>query len=148
MGIDQNLSLIYKWAPNGDIAQKSFSLIGEYFYAHDDGTLLNGTQANYNGKQYGGYIEGVYKFMQRWSTGVRYDHLASSLNSSSSLLNDANLDVTGPDPQRYSAMLQWKPSAFSRLRAQIDYDKSSRKNDTQFFLQYTINIGVHGAHGY
>ncbi|MBL1321083.1 MAG: carbohydrate porin [Methylophaga sp.] len=145
-----NLSLIYKWAPNGNPTQQNLTLLGEYFYSHDTGTLNNiPTTAIYNGKQYGGYVEGMYQFMPRWRAGMRYDRLSSSINASNvGLLNAANLDLTSFHPQRYSLMLEWLPSNFSRLRVQINEDKSSRNNDTQLFLQYTVNIGAHGAHSY
>ncbi len=145
-----NLSFIYKWAPNGNPYQHNFTLLTEYFYAHDNGKLIQGGSTNYNGKQYGGYIEGIYQFIPHWRTGLRYDQLGSSLKASNiGFIQNANLNMSGDKPQRYSAMVEWLPSEFSRVRAQIDYDKSfNGNNDTQFFLQYTVNIGSHGAHTY
>jgi len=145
-----NVSLLYKWAPNGNFRQKNVTLLGEYFYLSEDGSLNNSTElANYNGKQYGGFIEGIYQFSPRWRTGVRYDWLGSDLHASDNeLLVDADLDFSGFHPQRYSMMLEWVPSEFSRIRAQLNHDQSSQNNDTQLFLQYTISIGAHGAHSY
>lgn len=147
-----NLSLIYKWAPNGNPTQQNFTLQSEFLYQHDNGKLLNSdnlTTAQYNASQFGGYVEGIYQFAPRWRTGIRYDHLASTLNTSNNtLLTDADFDLTRSHPQRYSWMLEWLPSEFSRIRAQLNYDQSSSVDDTQFFLQYTVNIGTHGAHSY
>ena len=145
-----NVSLIYKWAPNGNSTQQNFTLLGEYFYQNDDGSLNNTvTSASYDGKQYGGYVEGIYQFIPHWRTGLRYDRLGSSLTSAdNSLFTDAEMNLTGNDPQRYSLMLEWLPSEFSRVRAQINRDQSSNDDDTQFFLQYTVNLGAHGAHSY
>ena len=145
-----NVSLIYKWAPNGNATQQNFTLLGEYFYQNDDGSLNNTvTSASYDGKQYGGYVEGIYQFIPHWRTGLRYDRLGSSLTSAdNSLFTDAEMNLTGNDPQRYSLMLEWLPSEFSRVRAQINRDQSSNDDDTQFFLQYTVNLGAHGAHSY
>lgn len=145
-----NLSLVYKWAPNGNPTQQNLTLLGEYFYQHDTGLLNNNTTiAAYNGKQYGGYIEGIYQFIPHWRTGLRYDRLGSSLSAANTnIFNDANINLTGSDPERYSMMLEWVPSEFSRIRAQINHDKSSQNDDTQLFLQYTVSIGAHGAHSY
>ncbi|PHS24828.1 MAG: hypothetical protein COA83_07150 [Methylophaga sp.] len=145
-----NISLIYKWAPNGNFRQKNITLLGEYFYLSENGQLNNSAElASYDGKQYGGFVEGIYQFTPQWRTGVRYDWLGSKLRASDDeLLEDADLDFSGFHPQRYSMMLEWLPSEFSRIRAQINHDKSSRDNDTQLFLQYTISIGAHGAHSF
>jgi len=150
-----NISLIYKWAPNGNYRQRSFTLLGEYFYSKEDGTLdlhdeIHGDEsAFYDGKQYGGFIEGIYQFNPQWRTGLRYDRLGSKLRASDDeLLTDAGLDFSGYHPQRYSLMMEWLPSEFSRVRAQINHDKSSQNDDTQLFLQYTVSIGAHAAHSF
>jgi len=146
-----NLSLVYKWAPNGNFRERNFTLLAEYFHLDEQGDLSNSAeQATYNGEQYGGFIEGIVQFSPRWRTGARYDWLGSNLRASDDeLLTDADLDFSGFNPQRYSMMLEWLPSEFSRVRAQINHDKSSRNNDdTQVFLQYTVSIGAHGAHSF
>ncbi|NOQ76301.1 MAG: hypothetical protein GQ475_00635 [Methylococcaceae bacterium] len=145
-----NIALVYKWAPNGNFKQKNITLLAEYFYLNEKGDLNNSSEsASYDGKQYGGFIEGIYQFSSQWKTGARYDWLGSKLTASDTeLLLDAELDFSGFHPQRYSLMLEWLPSEFSRLRAQINHDKSSHSNDTQLFLQYTVNIGAHSAHSF
>ncbi|MCX4188533.1 hypothetical protein [Methylophaga sp. OBS4] len=143
-----NLSLVYKWAPNGNFRQQNLTLLGEFFYLNDDGSLTHEDEfARYDGKQYGGFIEGIYQFTPRWRSGLRYDWLGSKHRASDEeLLADADLDITGYHPQRTSAMVEWLPSEFSRVRAQVNHDKSSRDDDWQFLLQYTVSLGAHGAH--
>jgi len=145
-----NLSFIYKWAPNGNFKQENFTLVSEYYYLHDDGKLSHEDElASYDGKQYGGFIESIYQFAPQWKTGLRYDWLGSKHRASDDeLLEDADLDATGFNPQRYSLVLDWLPSEFSRIRAQVNHDRSSREDDTQLLLQYTISIGAHGAHSF
>ena len=145
-----NISLVYKWAPNGNFRQRNITLLGEYFYLSENGQLNNSAEsASYDSKQYSGFVEGTYQFNPQWRTSVRYDWLGSKLRvSDDELLTDADLDFSGFHPQRYSMMLEWLPSEFSRLRAQLSHDKSSRDDDTQLFLQYTISIGAHGAHSF
>jgi len=144
-----NLSFVYKWTPVSQSKQQ-LTLLSEYFYLKDDGDLsIEDELASYDGKQYGGFIEGIYQFAPRWRTGVRYDYLGSDLSASDNeLLDDAGLDYSGYHPKRYGLMLEWMPSEFSRIRAQVNHDKASRDADTQFILQYTVSLGAHGAHSY
>ena len=52
------------------------------------------------------------------------------------------------DPTRHSAMLDWSPTEFSRLRLQLARDKSRADSpaDNQVLLQYIASLGAHGAH--
>ena len=51
------------------------------------------------------------------------------------------------NPERWSAMLDWTPSEFSRIRAQYNRDESRPgQHDNQWFLQYIMSLGAHGAH--
>jgi len=46
-------------------------------------------------------------------------------------------------------MLDYSPSEFSRLRAQFAKDQSRQGlKDNQFFVQYIMSLGAHGAHSY
>jgi hypothetical protein len=145
-----NVSLVYKWAKNGNFRQQNFSLIGEYFLLNDDGAITHGDEfANYDGKQYGGYVEGIYQFNPQWRSGLRYDWVGSDHKASDSeLLADAGLDGQYSNPQRSSVMVEYLPSEFSRIRAQVNYDQSYNDDDLQLLLQYTVSLGAHGAHSY
>jgi len=145
-----NISLVYKWAKNGNFRQQNFSLIGEYFLLNEDGNITHGDEfANYDGKQYGGYVEGVYQFNPQWRSGLRYDWVGSTHKASDNeLLADAGLDGNYSNPQRSSVMVEYLPSEFSRIRAQVNYDQSYSDDDLQFLLQYTVSLGAHGAHSY
>ena len=146
-----NLSLVYKWAPNGNFRQENLTLISEFMYLHDDGNISHGSDefANYDGKQYGGYLEGIYQFNPQWRSGLRYDWLGSKHRASDDeLLADAGLEGGRSHPQRTSAMVEYLPSEFSRIRAQINHDQSYSDDDWQMILQYTVSLGAHGAHQY
>jgi hypothetical protein len=59
------------------------------------------------------------------------------------------LDKRGHDPQRVSAMLDFSSSEFSRLRLQYNRDASrANAGDNQWFLQYILSLGAHGAHAF
>ena len=146
-----NISLVYKWAKNGNFRQQNFSLIGEYFVLNDNGNITHGADeyANYDGKQYGGYVEGIYQFNPQWRSGLRYDWVGSDHKASDNeLLADAGLDGNYNNPQRSSVMVEYLPSEFSRIRAQVNYDQSYNDDDLQLLLQYTVSLGAHGAHSY
>jgi len=58
---------------------------------------------------------------------------------------------------RYSAMIEYSPTEFSRLRLQLDRDESryvqtnggwSQQPYTQIILQANFIIGAHGAHAF
>jgi hypothetical protein len=89
--------------------------------------------------------------MPYWRVGGRYDRLSHGnvgLNA-----NAANLTPPDFDPTRYSVMLDWSPSEYSRIRLQFNRDRSRQDlasgeaiTDNQLFLQYIFSLGAHGAH--
>lgn len=146
------LDLVYKCAPNGNPMNQNFKLQFEYFDRKEDGlvTMLNSVPmetTSYDGHQKGGYVQATVKFKQQWQTGVRYDQLDSNnRGSDAGVLSESGLDNEGHTPKRYSAMLEWLPSEFSRVRLQYNKDKSYEQTDNQVFLQYTMSLGSHSAH--
>ncbi len=135
---------VWKWAPNGNASNTSVKLQGEYLHRNEDGSL---NTDNYSASQDGWYVQGVYKFLPNWRTGLRYDQLNSgSINYGA---NTANLVNTDYDPSRISWMLDYNPSEFSRVRLQLSQDKSRQEaTDNQVFIQYQMSLGAHGAHKY
>ncbi len=147
------LDLVYKWAPNGNPRNQSFKFQFEYFDRKENGEvamLHNGhveELTSYDGHQKGWYAQTIYKFKPQWQTGLRYDRLDSNNRGlDADVLAEAGLDNEGHTPKRYSAMVEWLPSEFSRVRLQVNRDKSYKKTDHQIFLQYTMSLGAHGAH--
>ena len=148
------LNIVYKWAPNGNIKNQNFKLQGEYFKRDEDGSVvLEGSlpleETTYDGDQAGYYLQAVFQFMPQWKTALRYDWLESdNRGSDEEVLEEAGLANEGIDPERWSAMLEWNPSEFSRVRLQYNRDESYEDTDDQIFLQYTMSLGAHGAHTY
>jgi hypothetical protein len=149
---------ILKWAPHGDPTIHQLKVQGEYMHRDESGQLFfDGTGGNLGGsyasRQSGWYVQGVYQFMPRWRVGARYDDLDSGTPRiglvTDGLFGPAAFPVLLPaSPRRTSAMLDWSPSEFSRLRAQYAWDeaRASEERDREFFLQYIYAIGAHGAH--
>jgi len=144
------VDFIWKWAPNGNPKQTNFKFQTEYFTRDEDGTLdpaSSGTPLSYNGKQKGWYTQAVYQFMPRWRVGLRYDQLKA--NAVDAALAGTVLDKQGHDPKRTSVMMDFSNSEFSRLRFQVNKDESRvNQKDTQWYLQYIMSLGAHGAHAF
>lgn len=157
---------VVKWAPDGNAAATSFKLQGEYFRRNEEGSLTYDDTAqagpqfgaaltgDYRSRQSGWYLHGVYQFLPRWRLGYRYDRLDFGSVSNGIVANglgpvaaDFPLLMTAHNPTRHTAMLDWSPTEFSRLRLQFASDKSrSGATDNQALLQYIFSLGAHGAH--
>jgi hypothetical protein len=136
------------------------SFQGEYMYR-----LMNGTEYTDNyflnlvfppsqldKHNSGFYAQVAAKLDQLWEIGVRYDLLMQNDVS----LGGVNQHMPANLP-RYSAMIEYNPTEFSRLRIQFDRDESryiqssgglSRQPYTQIMLQANLTIGAHGAHAF
>jgi hypothetical protein len=146
-----------KWAPQGNANIHSLKLQGEYMRRTEDGRLafdVTGQNLNggYHSRQSGWYLQGVYQFLPRWRFGARYDSLDSGAVNiglvEQLLLPAAAFPGLRPaTPSRLTAMFDWNPSEFSRLRLQYAWDRARlSEHDQQLMLQYLYSIGAHGAH--
>lgn len=148
------IDVVYKWAPNGNAKQRNFKLQAEYFRLERDGDISIAEEAvettTLDGSAQGFYIQGIYQFKPRWRVGLRYDRLDSDTHGSDAeVLEEAGFEQTNFAPERYSLMLDYSHSEFSRLRLQVNQDDSSEEyGDTQMFVQYIMSLGAHGAHRY
>ncbi len=134
------------------------SLQGEYMYrvmkgteyTHDSSNAVSSLSLD---KHHSGfYVQVAAKLDQLWEIGVRYDLLMQNDVSLSGV--DQHMPSNLP---RYSAMIEYNPTEFSRLRLQFDRDESryvqasggwSRQPYTQIILQANLTIGAHGAHAF
>ncbi|MDD4855307.1 MAG: hypothetical protein PHQ22_05995 [Sulfuricurvum sp.] len=92
-------------------------------------------------KQAGYYSELMYKIDENWATGVRYDDLYKNMENISHHLN------------RTSVKVDYKPFEFSRFRLQYNQDHSKYIDDQaktihEVMLNYTLELGAHGAHAF
>ncbi|MCB2263833.1 MAG: TonB-dependent receptor [Candidatus Thiosymbion ectosymbiont of Robbea hypermnestra] len=142
---------------------RSLVLQGEYFLRDEDGQVTVSETAgnallNYDGEQSGWYTQGIFQFAPRWRTGVRYDRMTADNNlamvsnatgeTNDDIFEESGFENTSHDPDRWTAMLDWSPTEFSRVRMQYAHDNSRVKSDNQFMLQYIMTLGAHGAHQY
>ena len=134
------VDFVWKWAPRGNPTVNNFKIQGEYFRRDEDGILED---LPYDGEQTGWYLQGVWQFAQLWRMGLRHDVVDADNGSS---MDGTEFETPGRSSRRTSAMLDWSPSEFSRLRLQYTNDQVLAESDNQWFLQYIMSVGAHGAH--
>ena len=148
------LDFVWKYAPNGNIRERYLKVQGEYFRRKESGDLTYDTAGanstdTFSVTQSGFYLQSVYQFMPRWRIGARYDRLDSGVAQVGALNAGNVISDYAFTPTRTTLMLDYSPSEFSRLRVQLANDQSRQGlADTQFFVQYIMNLGAHGAHSY
>ncbi len=138
------LEFTYKWKPS---KTKGLTVQSEYIYRRQNGDLedtVASTIEPLRRAQDGLYVQSVYQ-LGRWRVGARYDIL--DLFKKDFILADESQDF-GKRPWRASGMLEFNPTEFSRIRLQYNHDKSARdgKTNQEWFLQFVMGIGAHGAH--
>lgn len=152
--------LVWKWAPQGNPTERNFKFQAEYFRRTESGRLRFDADAasvgpvddSFSSSQSGFYVQGVYQFMPAWRVGTRFDRLDHGTVNIGQVLNGsltrADFPVlSGHNPTIATAMIDWSPTEFSRVRLQFARDKSRQgETDNQIFLQYILSLGSHGAH--
>jgi hypothetical protein len=142
---DSNLTVadvVWKWAPQGNNSLRSLKIQGEYFRRSENGLYAD---VDYDGDQAGWYLQGIWQFAQTWRAGLRHDVVDSD---NGPLLVGTELEDPGRSSWRNSLMLDWSPSEFSRLRLQYINDHVLAESENQWYLQYIMSVGAHGAHQY
>lgn len=136
------VDFVWKWAPQGNTAQRNFKLQGEYFSRDESGTFDG---IAYDGDQTGWYLQGVWQFAPMWRVGARHERVDAD---SGPLLVGTLLEDPGRSSSRNSLMFDWSASEYSRLRLQYTNDRVLSDTDSQWLLQYIMSIGAHGAHAF
>ena len=143
---------VWKWAPDGNPQRRNLTLQGEYLRRLESGSLsydiANAASSDrFSSTQSGWYAQTVYQFIPAWRVGLRYDRL--NIGNVDAASNTGNLFLPDYSPTRATLMLDWSPSEFSRVRLQYANDRARYGlTDNQFFVQYQMSLGAHGAHGY
>jgi len=141
----------------------SWSLQAEYFYRNIDADYTSRTFANSNtlvpttaggmadlfsgtAKQDGLYVQGVYGIAPRWQLGLRAEAVGLT-NKSLEPIRATNSFESFHESRRYSAAATFRPSEFSYLRTQVNYNDFAHGHSRwTMALQFNISLGVHGAH--
>jgi len=129
----------------------------EYIYREMEGTKYIPSQMQnvweneiaLSKEQSGFYSELVYQYDKYSRGGVRY----SAINQNDVRANAISQNKPD-DIYVSSAMLEYNPSEFSRLRLQYNYNRSlyneegEKNNKNEIILQFNYAIGAHGAHAF
>jgi hypothetical protein len=116
----------------------------ELLYRDQDGTDT-GNNSDLQTKSAGAYTQLVYAYDQNWRAGVRYDSMFK---------HEINGDNDASNRDRWSAMAEYNPSEFSRIRAQYNHNSAfddadgNRKDIDTFMLEINLAMGAHGAHSF
>ncbi len=91
---------------------------------------------------WGLYSQLLWGFKKNWTAGLRYD-FADGDGPSTDHLRDQRT--------RISPKLTWRPTEFSKIRLQYNYDKAEHINDNNddehsIWLQYEFMLGAHPKH--
>jgi hypothetical protein len=139
-------------------AIRYISFQSEYLWRHTDGTLYSldllqqAHQSALEKCQSGFYAQAVAKFGLRMRAGLRFD----LLQGNEILETGQRRDLPESLP-RFSAMIEFNPTEFSRVRLQYNYDRSrysetnqqlNRMTVHELSLQVNLAIGAHGAHSF
>lgn len=134
--------VVYKFDSGAAYGQGDATVQAEYFLRNThldlqgDGGSLEATQDGY-------YLQGTYGFLPRWRGGLRWEQVG--------LLNEmqepGETEEKFGDSWRASAMVDFSPSEFSRIRLQVtngDYEtEEGRQNVWEAFIQLTVSLGTH-----
>lgn len=113
---------------------------------------------------WGAYAQIIYRFAKRWNTGFRFDFVDTDDpvipleddTGAAGLLRVLRLEEEGEDEEklgllgkelRYTFMLTFNPTEFSRIRLQYEFDDPDlRSSYSAIYIQFQYSLGPHGAH--
>jgi hypothetical protein len=123
----------------------------------DPGTGLPAVLTPETIADYGLYSQLLYGFRPRWIAGLRYGYVfgdravyegrglgvADNAGGFSPLANDSERG----NRFRVSPNLTWRPTEYSKIRLQYNYDDRDKIGvDHSLWLQMEMSLGAHGAH--
>jgi hypothetical protein len=144
---------VWKWAPNGNATRQNLKVQGEYLHSTRDGTLVADTAGlaspgSFRAAQSGWYLQAAYQFMPRWRVGLRTERLDPGTPDFGANAGRVGLDLG--HARKDTVMVDYNPSEFSRIRLQLAQDRArpGGPSDLQWWLQYQMSLGAHGAHSF
>lgn len=145
---------VYKYDSPGAYGQGDLRIQAEYLYQvkdldvvyHASRPAVIGDMRKFT--EDGLYLQAIYGFAPRWQTGLRYEvvGLVNELEGSNGILRDWD------SSDRWGLNLTFRLTEYSLLRAQFSRGNYSiggiEESANQFWLQYQVSLGVHGAHAF
>lgn len=137
--------LVWKWSPHGNPYERNFKFQTAFMQSPENGDYEGDDREEpIDNNRNGWYGQFIYQFRHGWRAGLRMDLM--HIEDPGVSFGDTVLDPDNHDPTRYSVMLDWAHSEFSRLRLQYNRDNSNPHGENEIYLQYVMSLGAHGAH--
>ena len=97
-------------------------------------------------KDWGFYTQALHGFTPRWAAGLRFEYAGGSGNG----LVAREDDPFRADRFRFSPLLAFYPSEFSRIRLQYNYDHADNltEDEHSVWVGFEVSYGAHSAHKY
>jgi hypothetical protein len=138
------LDFVYKYDSPRQYGAGDVTLQSEYLYRRRDVDVLS-TPFREISKNDGFYLQGVYGLFPRWQVAGRA--AAAGLTNTS---GDGTSSLQWNTSVQYSEALTFNPTEFSRLRMQFNQSRvwvgGVAETFHEFFVQFQMSIGAHGAH--
>lgn len=138
------LDFVYKYDSPRQYGAGDLTLQSEYLYRKRALDVL-GTSRTETFKNDGFYLQAVYGFLPRWQVAGR---LAAA--GVTNWWVDGTTSMQWNTSTQYSEALTFNPTEFSRLRLQFNQGRvwvgSEAETFHQFFVQFQMSMGAHGAH--
>lgn len=143
---------VYKYNASRPYGQGDVTVQAEYFSrkkdldlvaAEAEPELVGNTKID---NQDGYYVQATYGFAPRWRAGLRWEQVG--LTNDTEEPDGSREDFDSSD--RASAMLDFTPSHFSRIRLQVNQGayatEEGTEDVTEVYVQWMVSLGAHGAH--
>ncbi len=146
---------VYKYDSGQAYGQGDWRISGEYLWVdknlevahHESNQGVIGEARDFS--EDGLYVQATYGIAPRWEVGLRYDAVGFT-NEKRGPRPAVNTDYD--ESERWTAAATWHISETSRIRAQVAQVSGAfddhREDYTQFYLQYQMSLGAHGAHNF
>ncbi len=132
----------YTYRSGKDHGQGDATVQAEYFYRGKE-LDLQSAAGQLEARQDGYYVQGTYGILPRWRTGLRWEQVGLTNEEQ----EPGEETATYGDSWRASAMVDFTPSAFARIRFQAsngDYETADgMENVWEAFVQLTVTFGAH-----
>ena len=147
---------VWKYAPNGNSQQTNFKLQGEYFWRRESGDFTYDRDNALGLDEHVELRRAAKRLLRAGRLSVHADVAESARATTGSIRARSTtvrtrLYLENPSfhPERSTAMIDWTPSEFSRVRLQFAQARLRPGiTDNEFFVQYILTLGAHGAHKY
>jgi hypothetical protein len=149
---------LFKWVPasnqkgrpfftvEGEVSKRDYR--ADAFYEADEDEWIDKTTL----EDWGGYLQALYGFPNRWSAGLRIEYASGS---GSNQEHEGAYPARDDDPfrddrLRISPLVMFSLTEFSRLRLQYNYDDADHLTNPahSVWLGLEVMIGAHPAHSF